>query len=63
MDIYEAANRMKLERLTIFDLPLRVTFYGRVSSTTDEQLHSIANQVGFFIDYIEKNANWTYIEG
>ena len=63
MDIYEAANRMKLERLTIFDLPLRVTFYGRVSSTTDEQLNSIANQVGFFIDYIEKNANWTYIEG
>lgn len=63
MDIYEAANRMKLERLTIFDLPLRVTFYGRVSSTSDEQLNSIANQVGFFMDYIQKNPNWTYIQG
>lgn len=37
MDIYSVANQMKSERKTIFDLPLRVTFYGRVSTTREEQ--------------------------
>lgn len=63
MDIYEAANRMKLERKTIFDLNIRVTFYARVSTMRDEQENSIENQITFFTDMIKNNKNWTYIEG
>lgn len=29
---------------SIFDLPLRVTFYARVSTDKDEQLNSLENQ-------------------
>ena len=35
MDIYSTANQMKLERKTIFDMPMRVTFYARVSTTRE----------------------------
>ena len=63
MDIYSTANQMKLERKTIFDLPMRVTFYARVSTTREEQENSIENQIAFFTDMIQKNENWEYIEG
>lgn len=63
MDIYDAANKMKLERKTIFDLNIRVTFYARVSTMRDEQENSIENQIAFFTDMIKNNKNWTYIEG
>ena len=45
MDIYSTANQMKLERKTIFDMPMRVTFYARVSTTREEQENSIENQI------------------
>lgn len=61
MDIYTIANQMKMERKTIFDLPLRVTFYARVSTTTDVQENSIENQISFFENMIINNKNWTYI--
>lgn len=38
MDIHSA--RQQLKTRTIYDLPLRVTFYARVSSESDEQLNS-----------------------
>ena len=41
MDIYNAANQMKLERKTIFDLDIKVTFYARVSTTREEQENSV----------------------
>ena len=63
MDIYSAANKMKLERKTIFDLDIRVTFYARVSTTRDEQENSIENQINFFTDMINNNPHWTYVEG
>ena len=63
MDIYAVANQMKMERKTIFDLNIRVTFYARVSSKRDEQLNSVENQIAFFKDMIEKNPNWEYVEG
>lgn len=63
MDIYSTANQMKLERKTIFDMPMRVTFYARVSTTREEQENSIENQIAFFTDMIQKNENWEYIEG
>ena len=54
MDIYSTANQMKLERKTIFDMPMRVTFYARVLTTREEQENSIENQIAFFTDMIQK---------
>ena len=63
MDIYNVANQMKLERKTIFDLKIRVTFYARVSTTREEQENSIENQIMYFTNMIQTNPNWTYVEG
>lgn len=48
---------------TIFDLPLRVTYYARVSTEKEEQLHSLDNQITYFKNYIKSNTNWQYIDG
>ena len=48
---------------TIFDLPLRVTYYARVSTEKEEQLNSLDNQVTYFNEYIKSNKNWQYIDG
>lgn len=57
------ANQMKLERKTIFDMPMRVTFYARVSTTREEQENSIENQIAYFTDMIQRNQNWIYVDG
>ena len=48
---------------TIFDLPLLVTYYARVSTEKEEQMNSLENQVSFFENYIKKNSNWTFVKG
>lgn len=48
---------------TIFDLPLKVTYYARVSTEKEEQLHSLDNQITYFKEYIKSNKNWEYIDG
>lgn len=63
MDIYSIANQMRQERKSIYDLALRVTYYARVSSKTDEQLNSVENQKEHFEELIKKNKNWKYIKG
>ena len=63
MDIYAVANQMKMERKTIFDLKLRVTFYGRVSTTREEQENSIEHQISYFTELIQNNPHWEYVEG
>ena len=45
------------------ELPLHVTFYGRVSTDMDEQLSSLTHQVEYFSNKIKENPNWTYCEG
>lgn len=52
-----------LQGKTITSLPLRVVYYARVSTETDEQLNSLDNQIDFFEDYIKSNENWTFIKG
>ena len=47
--------RTMLRTKTIYDLPLRVTFYARVSSDTDEQLNSLDNQVAYYENFIKKS--------
>ncbi len=63
MDIYAVANQMKMERKTIFDLSLRVTFYARVSTTREEQENSIEHQITYFTEMIQNNPNWTFVDG
>ena len=46
MDIHSV--RQMLKTRSIYDIPLRVTFYARVSSESDEQLNSLGNQISFF---------------
>lgn len=48
---------------SIYDIPLRVTFYARVSSEKDEQLNSLDNQISYYRNFINKNANWEFVEG
>lgn len=48
---------------SIFDLPLRVTFYARVSTDKDEQLNSLENQVHYYTELIQSKPCWTYIPG
>ena len=52
-----------LQGRTIFDLPLNVSYYARVSTEKEEQINSLENQVSFFEDYIKKNSNWNFIRG
>ena len=63
MDIYETINKMRIERKRIEDIPMRVTFYARVSTMKEEQDSSIEAQVAHFTEMIQKNPNWTYVEG
>ena len=62
MTLYEIKQELSSGR-TIFDLPLRVVYYARVSTEKEEQINSLENQVYFFEEYIKKNINWTYICG
>lgn len=47
----------------IVDLPLRVTFYGRVSTDEDRQLDSLSHQSAYFESKIKDCPNWTYVPG
>ncbi len=61
MDIHN--TRQLLKTKSIYDLPLRVTFYARVSSESDEQLNSLGNQISYYENLIKKNATWTFVAG
>jgi len=63
MNIYELIDRMSREHKTIFDMPLKVTFYARVSTHRDEQLNSQENQIQTFTELIKNNHNWTLVDG
>ncbi len=47
----------------IYNLPLRVTYYARVSTDSDIQLNSLDNQTSYYTNLIKSNPNWTFIEG
>ena len=62
MELYKIRNRISNGE-SIYDLPLRVTFYARVSTDKDVQLNSLDNQVMYFRKLITENKNWTYVDG
>lgn len=45
------------------NLPLKVTYYCRVSTDSDVQLNSLENQLDYYRNYIKSNVNWTFVEG
>lgn len=61
MNIHKIREEMR--KKAIYDIPMRVTFYARVSSEKDEQLNSLDNQISYYTDYIKKNKNWEYVPG
>ena len=61
MDIHMI--RQELKRRSIYDLPLRVTYYARVSSESDEQLNSLGNQISYYENLIRRNSAWTFVAG
>lgn len=61
MDIF--AVRQQLKHANIREIPLRVTFYARVSTDSEEQALSNAHQIKYFTDKIVANPNWTLVEG
>lgn len=63
MDIYAVRERIKKENINFMSLPLRVTFYARVSTEFNVQLNSLDNQITYYTDFIKNNPNWEYVEG
>jgi len=61
MDIHSVRQMMMTK--SIYEIPMRVTFYARVSSEKDEQLNSLDNQISYYRNFIKKNANWEFVEG
>lgn len=62
MNVLKIRNEMRNGK-SIFDMPLRVTFYARVSTDKDEQLNSLENRIQYYTDLIQSKVSWTYIPG
>lgn len=62
LNLYTIRN-MLAQGKKLIDLPLRVTYYARVSTDHEEQLNSLENQVMYFENYIKAQTNWIFIPG
>ena len=61
MNIHAVREQMKMK--SIYEIPMRVTFYARVSSEKDEQLNSLDNQITYYTNFIKENKFWEYVPG
>ena len=62
MEVRKIRSEMRMGR-SFYDLPLRVTFYARVSTDQDEQINSLENQVQYYTELIQSKPNWKFIPG
>ena len=62
MDIKKAREDLRQGK-TIYDMPLRVVYYARVSTDKDDQLNSLENQQNYFKEMITENKNWVFCGG
>ena len=62
MDIKKAREDLRKGK-TIYDMQLKVAYYGRVSTDKDDQLNSLENQQNYFEDMIRENKNWIFTRG
>lgn len=61
MNIYRV--RQDLKTKSIYELPLRVVYYARVSTDKEEQKNSIIHQRSHFEDFIKSNPKWRFCGG
>ena len=61
MDILDIRRMLRIK--SIYEIPLRVTYYARVSSDSDEQLNSLDNQVDYYENMIKQNKKWSFVGG
>ena len=47
----------------IYNLPLRVCYYARVSTDSDVQLNSLDNQLEYYENYIKSKPKWIFSGG
>lgn len=59
MNIKEELSKGK----NIYELPLRVSYYARVSTDSIEQVSSIVNQIDYFVKYIDFSNSWILVNG
>lgn len=59
MDVREEIRKGK----NIYELPLTVCYYARVSTDHELQATSIVNQVDYFVKYIQSNVHWKFFDG
>ena len=52
MNVRKLREQLRMGR-SIYDLPLRVTFYARVSTEKAEQQGSLENQIQYYTEFIE----------
>ena len=62
MEVRKIRAEMRRGR-SFYDLPLRVTFYARVSTDQDEQINSLENQVQYYTELIQSKPNWKFVPG
>lgn len=62
MTVRQVREQLRQGR-SLRELPLRVTFYARVSTDKEEQLSSLEHQVAYYTDFIRQNPRWTYVPG
>ena len=62
LTLFDIRNALA-EGISIYELPLKVTYYARVSTDKYEQLNSLENQVTYYENYIKENSKWTFVEG
>ena len=62
MDLYEIRQMLR-KGVPISDIALRVTYYTRVSTESEEQMNSLKNQTQYYDEFIRNNSNWTYVPG
>ena len=62
MDLYDLRTALQSGK-TIYELPLRVTFYARVSTDKEEQRHSLQAQAAYYTAFIAGCPAWTPVEG
>lgn len=59
MNVYR--TREVLKTCSIFDLKLKVAFYARVSTESEDQQVSIHHQDEYYRNFIAKNKNWVFV--
>ncbi len=62
MDVKKAREDLRKGK-TIYDMPLRVAYYARVSTDKDDQLNSLENQQNYFEEMINENSKWIFTQG